>query len=137
MTIWIPKSLLKESNIEQKVKLTFKLRKVSTSSSSKSILPFYAPKSQPLLSIHHIPSRIPSFTFLPSYSHPSRCVLKFILPSFPSILSQSFHSLSFYLLPYILFLHFPIPPIFQPHSLFIKLYVPLFSLPSSFPYQCI
>ena len=98
MAIWIPKSLLKESNVVKQVKLTFKLLKTSTSSSSKSILPFHMPKPQPLLSIHHISSHIPSFTFPSSSRHPSRCVLTLILPSFPSTLSQSFHSLSFYLL---------------------------------------
>ena len=86
-TIWIPKSLLKESHVEKQVKLTFKLPKASTSSSSKNILSFHAPKPQPLLSIHHIPSRIPSFTFPPSSRHPSRCVLMLILPSFLSTLS--------------------------------------------------
>lgn len=102
MTIWIPKSLLKESGVEQKVKLTFKLPKASTTSPSKNILPFHAPKPQPLLSIHHIPSRIPSFTFPPPSRHSSRCVFTLILPSFPSTLSQSFHALSFYLLSFFL-----------------------------------
>jgi hypothetical protein len=100
--IWIPKSLLKESNVEKQVKLTFKLPKASTSSSSKRILPFHAPKPQPLLNVHHIPSRIPSFMLPPSSHHPSRCVLMLIFPSFPSTLSQSFHSLSFYLLSFFL-----------------------------------
>ena len=97
-SIWIPKFLLRESNIEQQLKLTFKLPKTSTSSSSKRILPFHVPKLQPLLSTHHVPSRIPSFTFSPSSHHPSRCVLMLIFPSFPSTLSQFFHALSFYLL---------------------------------------
>jgi hypothetical protein len=83
MAIWIPKSLLRESNVEQQLKLTFKLPKTSTSSSSKRILPFHVPKPQPLLSTHHIPSRIPSFMFSPSSHHPSRHVLTLILPSFP------------------------------------------------------
>ena len=82
--IWILKSLLKESNVEKQVKLTFKLPKASTSSSSKSILPFHVPKLQPLLSIHQIVSCIPSVAFPPSSCHPSRCALMLILPSFPS-----------------------------------------------------
>ena len=41
MAIWIPKSLLRESNIEQQLRLTFKLSKNSTSSSSKCILSFH------------------------------------------------------------------------------------------------
>ena len=124
MAIWIPKSLLKESNVEKKVKLTFKLPKTSTSSSSKSILPFHAPKLQPLLTIHHIPSCIPSFTFPPSSRHLSRCVD--IDLAFLSI--YPFTILPFtILLPSIIFPHFAISPIFQPHSLCIKLYPPFFS----------
>ena len=102
MAIWIPKSLLRESNVEQQVNLTFKLPKASTSSSSKSFLPFHAPKPQPLLPIHHIPSHIPSFMFSSFSHHPSRCVLMFIFPSFPSTLSQSLHLLFFYFLSFFL-----------------------------------
>ena len=80
MAIWIPKSLLRESNVEQQLKLTFKLPKNSTSSSSESILPFRVSKPQPLLFIHHIPSHIPLFIFPPFSCHHSRCVLTFKLP---------------------------------------------------------
>ena len=101
MAIWIPKSFLRDSNVELQLILTLKLLKTFTSSSFKRILLFHMPKPQPLLSIHPILSCISSFIFSPSSCHPSWCVM-LIFPFFFSTLSQFFHSLSFYLLSFFL-----------------------------------
>ena len=91
---------LEESNVEQQFKLTFKLPKNSTSSPSKSIFPFHAPKPQPLLSTHHVPSRVPSFIFL-----------SILLPPFKVCVDVDLTFIS----------------IFQSHSLCIKPYPPFLS----------
>ena len=76
--IWIPKSLLKDLNIENTFKLAFKLPKASTPSSSKiSLLP-HTSKPQA------ISSMIP-----PSFQHPSRCVSMLILPDISATFIKS------------------------------------------------
>ncbi len=84
--MWIPKSLLKDLNIENTSKLTFKLPKASIPSSSKN-LPKNIPKpstplfSKSLLPPHTSKPQATSSMIPPLFQYPSRCVPMFILPN--------------------------------------------------------
>ena len=103
--IWILKSLLKDLNIENKSKLTFKLPKASTPSSSqhlpKKVSKPYTPPSSKIIPPPHTISSI----FPPSFHYHSRCVSVLIFPTFSSTLANPFqypiHS-TFYHPPFIL-----------------------------------
>ena len=93
--IWIPKSLLNDLTIENKSKLTFKLPKASTPSSSqhlpKNVSKPYTPPSSKIIPPPHTskPHNISSI-FPSSFHYPSRCVSMLILPTFSSTLAHPF-----------------------------------------------
>ena len=75
------KSLLKDLNIENKAKLTFRPPKLSTPSSSTSILPSPTSISQAISPISTLSSH-----------YPSKCVSLLILPTFTPTLLQFFEA---------------------------------------------
>jgi hypothetical protein len=105
--IWIPKSLLKDLNIENKSKLTFKLPKASTPSSSQHLpkkvsKPSPPPSAEIALPPHISKPQSISSMISPSFHHPSRCASMLILPNISSTLMKSSksytYSLSFLIL---------------------------------------
>ena len=132
-SIWIPKSLLKDLNIENKSKLTFKLPKASTPSSqhlpkkvskpstpspSKIVLPPHTP--------HTTKPHIISSIFPPSFHHPSRCVSMLILPNNSPTLVKSSKPYT-----YMLSLHIPVFQKQQPYPPSTS-HFPIISLPLSY-----
>ena len=115
--IWIPKSLLKDLNIDKKSKLTFKLPKASTPYSSQHLpkkvsKPYTQPSSKISPPPHTSKPHTNSSIFPPSFHYPSRCVSMLIFPNFSSTLAYPFqypiHS-TFYPPPFILPSHLSHP----------------------------
>ena len=107
--IWLPKSLLKDLNIENKSKLTFKLPKASTPSYfqhlPKKVSKPYTPPSCKIIPPPHTSKPHIISSIFPPFHYPSRCLSMLILSTFSSTLAHPFqypiHSTFYPSIPFI------------------------------------